>query len=569
MVDKAQTGADFTDAYKMYHKSMADDRAKFAEEHSGAAIGLEMLGGGLTGIAGAAKVAAPKALANTPQWVRTMLGGAGAGGIYAAGQANPGERIKDAAMFSGMGGMLSPVFGWAGGRLLDGLSWIGQKTLEKLSQTPKSQAERIVRQAVQDEGLSGEEAALILQELGPDGMLMDVGENLRGVARAATDQPGPAKAVLRNVLDDRQQGQQGRIMGSVVDETGIEPGAARQFVARIQQERSAQAKPLYDEAFGQGLERSARLDAIFARPVVRNAMRRAEAIARNEGYPPESSLGLLQRVHYAKQALDSQISREIRQAGKITPETRAKIVAKNELLEAVDEQNPAYAKARQIWSDATSLEDAVDLGRGLFKMRPAELRHLTNSMTEGERLGFRAGAVEAIQDTLDNVDMNFNAVRRLVGKKSLQERMRHLFDSDESFNSFIDDLNKEVEFMRTRQVVSGGSPTSQNLAGQGALSATAEGQAFWQTDTVGKAVIALRKLIGKQKISPETLAELTKHLTSVGAKDEQVVKILTSGRLGEQLAKSMGFKSVEAARGVIVPTVMAGNRTLSSNNANY
>ena len=48
-----------------------------------------------------------------------------------------------------------------------------------------------------------------------------------------------------------------------------------------------------------------------------------------------------------------------------------------------------------------------------------------------------------------------------------------------------------------------------------------------------------------------------------------LAEILTSGKLGEQLAKSMGFKSVEAARGVVVPIVMAGNRALTSNNANY
>lgn len=560
LVDWGQTGAPISDTYGMYLSDMAKDRERYGQSNPIESFMLELTGGGLTGVVGAAKATAPKFLANAPNWMKTMLGGGVFGGLYGFGASDPGERLQGAMTGSVTGAALTPPLAWAGGRVIGGLSYLGQKLFNKLRETPQKQARDILRKAIEDEGLTPAEASAIYRELGEEGRLIDVGENTRAVGRAVADQPGAGKAQMKNVLDERQAGQQGRIVESLYERTGLRNTDADAFLSKVHAERKAQADPLYKAAYEGGINRTPELDAVLERPVIKQAMKRGETIARNEGMPPDSEFGLLNRINYAKMKLDSQIAKDIRRAGKVTPEIRAKIQAKNDMLAIVDELNPEYAQARQLWSDASTLEDAVRMGQSLFKMRPKEIEFVTRSMTDGELQSFKMGAVDAVQDMLGNVDNNFDSVRRLVGKDALRKRMRFLFDSDESFNRFSDDLIREVRFMRTRQVVSGGSPTSQNLAGDRALDLTAEGQAFLSTDTTGKMLMALRKLIGKQKVTPELLEEITGHLMNKGMSDAQVMQLLTSGRVGEIISRQLGTSSQDVIRGIIAPmTAVAHN----------
>jgi ribosomal 50S subunit-associated protein YjgA (DUF615 family) len=355
------------------------------------------------------------------------------------------------------------------------------------------------------------------------------------------------------MVDTRQTGQQGRLMGNVYEGTGMTGDTAGDFVAAIRSARETQAKPFYDAAYKQGIEMTNELQLILGRPSVVSAMKKAEKLAQDLGHPPGSEFGLLNRAHYAKMALDDQIAKNIRRDGKVTNQTRALIQSKNEMLAQIDKQNPDYAKGRQLWSDASSLENSVDTGRKLFKMNGAEIRELTEGMTDSEKLGFKSGAVEAIQELMDNVGENHNAVNRLLGKKSMQSRMKGLFDDDASFDAFMKESKAENEFMRTRGVTTGGSPTSQNLKGQEVLDAASQGQAFYQTDNVGRLVMLSKKLFGSEEVDPALIKELTARITNKNMTNEQLAKMLSISDFGRLASKKLGTTNPTGTAAAIIP----------------
>ncbi|MEO1078214.1 MAG: hypothetical protein AAFY29_01575 [Pseudomonadota bacterium] len=273
----------------------------------------------------------------------------------------------------------------------------------------------------------------------------------------------------------------------------------------------------------------------------------------HEGMPADSELGLLNRIHYAKMALDDDISKSIRQgdANKARILTRTK----RDLLNVVDAQNPMYARARQIWSDAASVDNAIDQGRRIFKVNASQAKEMSEDLTDAERIGFKAGAVEAIQSVMDDIDTNANAVKRVLGKQSLRGRLRQVFDSEEAFEEFVDDATREVEFQRTRAVVSSGSPTSQNLKGQEALRTAADGQAFYQTDTVGKALLMAMRIIGEQEVRPELLKALSRRLLDDGVPAEQLLNQLIQGETGRKIGMALGTRTPATTRSALLPII--------------
>ncbi len=555
---EALSGGDFGDTYDAVHAGLADERKAFSDANPGTAFTAELAGAAPLALAAGIPALTSKAASTIPLWLRTAGIGATEGGLYGAGTAEQDERIAGGATGAAIGAPLAVGGGYLAKKGTDIVGGVVNWAKNKLSDTPKEAAGRILRKTMEDEGLTPDQVADVYRQLGPEGYLADAGENFRAVTRAAADSAGEVKAVAKNALDLRQTGQQPRLIGQLEDSMGVSTDDLPAMVRSIEQNRSAQAKPFYDEAYAAGVELTPELESILNRSAIKGAFKKGQKIASNEGIPIDSSFGLLNQINYAKQALDTKIQKGIRAAGKVTPEIRSIIRAKNDMLDYVDQSVPSYGKARQIWSDESSYLDAVNQGRDIFKLHADDVSEITKRMPEAEKEAFRTGAIKAISDKLDDTQINADSVRRLLGTRGMQKRFANLFPDSDSLDDFIQQAQREGEFMRTRNVVSGGSPTSQNLKGQQALEGAAQtaGMAF-ADPAMAAAYQVAKDLLTTTKVTPDVLKELSGSLLSKGLTEEQLLKVLTKGDIGRRIGQQLGAKTPAALTSLIIPATEA------------
>lgn len=528
-VAKVKDGAPFKATYEDIHGTLKHQREQFKEDSPGVALATELGGAVLTGGVAGAKMLGGKMLKNAPQWTRVAAIGAAEGGVYGAGAADPGARMQGAATGAAIGGVAAPVAGAAANRAGEIISPIAKSFAEHMRYTPNSQATEVLRKVADDAGLTVDDIVAQYQKLGKDGTLADVDENFRSLMRALSDRSGPAKREARNVLESRQMGSVDRLISTIERTTGKSAGEFADTVKGIKAERAEKARPHYDTAWS-----AIPSDEMFAlaksRPSLKTALKEAERLAADEG--EDVATNSFKQFHYAKMALDDAIG-EAKRAGK---DTKARVLmnAKNDLLAAMDDAAPDYKQARDLYAGDSELINAAASGQDLLKMRPDEIDSLVAGMSSSEKELFRHGAVKAIVDKLEDSQLTHDNTRKLINSISMQRKLSALFDSPDELRGFVQQAIREREFGRTRQVVTGGSPTSQNLQGQKQLEDDAA-QAFSFLDGAKGGVVTavLRALRGKP-VTPETIDEAARILLDNGLTEDQIRQIFTRSRVVQQ-----------------------------------
>lgn len=161
---------------------------------------------------------------------------------------------------------------------------------------------RIAR-ALERQGQTPQEAVSRVQALGPQGMLADSGEAARDLLRNAANRPGKAGSIAKEALDLRQQGlreggqfvtrpSSSRILDDAANKMGLGDGTFHQELTALDDAMREAAKPFYDLVREYGPVSSPKLEALAQRPSVKEAMKRAYRIAREDGKDPEA-LGLV------------------------------------------------------------------------------------------------------------------------------------------------------------------------------------------------------------------------------------------------------------------------------------
>lgn len=515
----ALTGGNFRDAYNYALGNIRADEAEFAKQNPKIAIGAEIAGAVLTGGMAGGRVLSQPAMANLStagRYGRIAGVGAAEGALYGAGTGTD-DRADRALTGFLVGAVAAPV----GAKLMDlavrGVGTTASYAARKLGDTPKDQAIRAIRAAAEAEGIDADDAVRMLDQLGPQATIADLGENFRSLARAATDQSGAFKTEARNLMNTRQLGQQQRILDAAEVAAGQRGGnfnVARQLLV---ESRKDAAKPLYDSAFLNDIKLTTNLAKVLMRPDLKSAMNKAQRMAANEG--DEIGENLLKRIHYAKMDLDDKIGAAVRAGAK----NRVRILTtlKDDLLREVDSLSSDYRQARNIFSSDSKMIGAMDEGVNLFKLSVDEMAEAMKGMTASEKDLFRLGAVRAIKDQLDNTSMTHDATRKLISTQAMREKLGMIFPEPEDF---IKKTLAEAEFSRTRQILTGGSPTAERLAGQQSLVADI------QPDLVGGLVsndpiMAGRALLGiftKNKVTPEVINQLANTMLEQGMNPAQI-----------------------------------------------
>jgi hypothetical protein len=508
-----------------------------------------------------------------PQGFGEKLVQAGAGGAALGALGGPGAALAGAAggVGSAIGGpigstLLPAPYGEAAGEAVGGLVGGGAAGLAGRVATPIAEAAArqispaaVTRQAAsklsqritQDAEAGGVTAGDIQSELSGTNKpltLMDVGgENVKGAAGNVARTPGPGREVMSKFLNERDAGAGPRLIGDISDELS-NGGTAFATGRALSAQRQTAAAPLYGKAYmapalnPDTIAAGGALDNLMKRPSMPAAANNALAIAKEEGRSP-TSLGLTfdadgnvkfegvpswQTLDYVKRGLDDVLDGyRDKTTGRLVLDEKGRAInnTRQDFLDFLDQNNPAYASARAAWSGPSQSMSAIKQGQGIFNRGPEQIAEDLSRLSPGDRDFYRLGAANALRDRIAKTSSGGNEANRIIGNDYVQQQLRPLFPDVGSYNRFINAAQSENKMFQTRNAVLGNSATAARLAedGQGGhgggymipmATAAIEGNKMGMALFASKMVKDL--LDRSHSMSPAVNAEMARLLTTRG-----------------------------------------------------
>lgn len=449
--------------------------------------------------------------------------------------------------------------------LLSGAFNMGRAAVEKLTRSAGDMGEegmaKLLSEAMERTGVTPDEAARRLAELGPDAVPADVGDGFMRLMRLAISKRPRIGGESHRVLDPRHAAQGDRI-AAAFDDAGMMPDASLDdVIARLQQKLGPKIDDLYGAA-------RAKSEAVLGGPrpssgysagsphlkpkrtkleqlldgenIGGSATKQAELELKAKRLSGEP-VTKLDRIDATKRALDDQIKSAIRD-GKMS-KARSYLKLKNQLVTEADKAIPEYKEARNLFAGKAEMESAAELGQEFFKMDARDLVGTVKTMGQSERMMFRMGAREALLRKLDGMQVSRDSVKALFGRGGDVKKLKAVFPDQKSFNKFADALEREAHFVMTRRAAQANSTTFQQFsdgqsfqeAMEGAMAITGDpaAAASW----LGK---ALSKLTGDRSSEAFTkaLEEVGDVLLYRGMDPQRLQTLLRNGSR-EQIAKEL------------------------------
>jgi hypothetical protein len=485
---------------------------QFRAENPVMATGAEIAGGVASAVAAApaaAGIGGARALASVPNWMKLAGLGATGGAVagFGQGEGGLGNRLESAGVGTVVGagaGLLVPA-------VISSISRFGKRAVAPLmqrlgGQTPvpglaMTPAIRQILVRLDRDQVTPDQAIEQLRQLGPEAGIADVGgENVLSLARGVA-QRIPAREVATRFYADRNVGTGQRVLRSLLDGlTGGDP----QFYQRIEQlsaQRRTAAAPLYEVAYQAPVIQSDSLTTLLNRPSMRDAMRRAQRIAAEEGRDP-TQLGFdfneagdviftrepsWQTLDYVKRGLDDVLNAfrdsttgklRLDESGRAIDATRREFVA------MLRSSNPAYAKALDAWAGPSQVMDMMDMGRQFVRGDADEVVSRWAQIPEQDRAFYRLGAAQELKAMIEGVADGRDLFNRLWGNEAMRRRLKTIFEDTGALEEFARTVTAEHAFRQNSNVVSprAGSQTTPRLIDDAALvgeNAEATGNALW------------------------------------------------------------------------------------------
>ena len=495
------------DMGKAYDDRLAgyrQDEAEFRESNPVSSFVGEAAGA----VAGTVANPALRAITSAPagasilaQTGRGALAGGALGGAYGFGSGEGG--IENRAVGAATGAAVGGVVGAAAPAAIQGVRKAGQfvadKTINLLPFRQMGAAERKVAEALMRDGMTPEQAAARLQEMGPEAAIMDLGTNVRGLARGVATVPGEGKTAITNKVVARQEGvrapnnvlqggQANRVADSLDD---LVPQKGLESMDELTLRRMQAASPAYDEAFAKQGVYSNRLQEFMDDPITKAGLRkglevqRLESVAAGKPFNPKDAAIVdfdaagdpiiggvpnMRTYDAVKRGLDALIEGEKNQFGKLSERGRALNLFKKAFVGHLDLLNPEYAAARSAYSGPSQLINALDAGRKFMSAseyaNPDVLQRAVSKMSPDEQHYFRIGAVQAMRDKVGDSVVRADVTKKLMGNNNLEKRISAAFGDETMYSKYIDGLKKESQMFETYSKITGNSATAERLAEQ-------------------------------------------------------------------------------------------------------
>jgi len=531
------------DIYRGMKGQIAEEQKQFTKEHPVLSTTAEIAGAAIPAVLTAGASTTPQTLMQAAK-TGAKIGGI-QGAAYGAGTADTGETITESAINTakgaGKGGTLGAVAGGtlspaviAAGRLTKG---IVSSIANSFGKGDEKKAVAIIRKVAEDAGISAEDAAEQLHNLGPKATLADVDENFLIKAKNAVNQYGPQKQAFRELVTDRQLGEHADVLKVLSKQSGGFTGDdVHTALQQTGVERSKAASPLYDVALREkGLipenDTYAKLQAtpVFKRAIAKagsyadNDMDRVVATSDQSGGLVSSKLeaGKLteaEKLHYAKIALYDMETAKRKAGMNKAADDIANVRRKT--IEVLD-QIPEYKQARQIWSSSKEAEEAAKVGQDIFKLNPEEFKQAVAGMNEHDIQMAKMGVMNAATDKAGATKDARSIAGMLTDTENQRKKIKALFGGEDELNELVKNAKKWDTFRKTKNVLTSGSITAESMT-TSAQDAVTDIIANPKAAITNKMIEALKG----SRMSPETAQEVGKILSKQGWTRDEITKII-------------------------------------------
>lgn len=440
----------------------------YREENPIASLGAQALGGlptlalpvgligqGLRGIGMAGNVARGAGAVGT---------GAAYGAASGAGEAVEGERATGATKGAIVGSILSPV-GAGVGR---GIQMAASKARGKAAtMLPQDKAQAILLGRLEAAGMTPEQAR---QKLLQDMSLGELSPTLTSLTGSVVRRVPEAKEQFAQQAAEAKMARPQQLLGRVQQELGAPDATISMLEEATQRSRQA-AQPLYQRAY----EEAAPIlldESLVKRPSVQKAFGVVNNMRAERGLPPVDLTKpiSLQDADLLKRAMD-----EVLYVGKMPTSGLGPAILRDMketrslFVNSIDNQAPeSYRAARQIYAGGARDQEAVDLGRDVWKKGPEYVQSFMRGASESEKAAFRAAANAELRAMSEKLGPNREAFRALMDTPRAQQIVQQLTTTEgpSAVPALVGRQRAQAGF---EQQVSGGSQTAERVAADEAL----------------------------------------------------------------------------------------------------
>jgi hypothetical protein len=488
--------------------------------------------------------------------------------------------------------ILAGAFGTAGPPLSRGAGNSYQFVRDRIGNTPAEVA-RFERGAVNRiaGGMDADRLEPIgydaqRQRLGQEGMLADMGENLRADAAVLARTPGANKTVVMDALERRGVLAPGRIRQEV--DAALGPaGNQRAYVEQQRTARNQQAAPFYRQFHETTIAPNRELDAHIFRiqRALPGAFNEARRLAIADGVEPQFIPRLVDdpmnaitgtqasrqgpqawtgaELDYLKRAVDTVANKArdqgdrdgLRIFGGLARSLRNTV---DDILSPGAPAQSPWAQARAITGEALEAEDALEMGSRVFteKRDPFQVREELASLSQLGQDVYRRGARDDVRGTMGRASTAYGpngdtAARRQFQNDFNRENLE-ILAGEQPAQYLTRRIDAETEFARTNDLATRNSVTATMEAAKkripGAQTAESDisselgkkGPIGLATEAVARVLNALmNNTIGRRN---ETLrTDMARILTATGPERDRIVRGLM------EIRQRRGLRREEAA----------------------
>jgi hypothetical protein len=400
------------------------------------------------------------------------------------------------AIISGAMGAAAPVAGRASGNMAQAASDLVRPLPPELSGLSRGAVRRVAR-AVGDDHLTPQAYAANAAELGPEGALMDMGDNLRGQAGGIARSPGEGQTILREAARQRTAGAPQRMTDAIDNALGPAQNMI-ELERNTVDAANAQAGPHYrafensDITITPELEHAIRGSLPDRGPQTAVAMLarqpdqpQANALARLLEDPTQPLAGTTatpRELDYLKRHLDAQATAafakpETAHLGTLISDNAARL--RNEIDRILSPQDPAqspYAIARETAGTGQQFRQGVTDAHNVFsapKTHSPDLvaDQLAQNPGPTYRAGYTAEARGDLANMMNDARSQFGptgdrAARAGLWSPNAENKVRQLAASPDAADALLRRRNAETTFAQTQHQIEGNSITAAATAAQ-------------------------------------------------------------------------------------------------------
>jgi len=340
------------------------------------------------------------------------------------------------------------------------------KVVAELDRFNKIDAGKMLAKQLVRENMTVDQAVKKFESLGTDAVPADIGASFRALLREAGNQYPRVFGAAGEQLKNRAKDQPRRILNAFDDASETSMLNLQGEIQRIDDMFKPEVKSLYDQARSKGLPLSEKVRSMLEKsPTLKKAAQTAQDMmddARAIGETP----GTIDFINNVKLVIDDQINKLVNQGGSESGKIANLVKLKGPMLKEADEAIPEYAQARKEFSSLAELKAAGDVGQNIFKLSesPLDFKALVDDMTPAQLKLAKLGVKEAIIKKFNDTQETSNSIKQMFGKRGSLQKAEYLWGKDkEGFKKFQDALEREAEFVITRNEAIGGSTSAKQL----------------------------------------------------------------------------------------------------------